>query len=102
MYVAFNVLRKLGTAVRAEGSADFLGDRDGLWAIAATDSKNYGALLVANPTDRAFRIPSAFGRWRIARQRAIDADRNLGDLAPDGTIGPDTMLLIEVSASKGN
>jgi len=100
VYVAFNVLRKLGTAVKAEGSADFLGDHDGLWAIAATNAKDYGALLVANPTDRAFRIPSAFGRWRIARQRAIDADHNLGDLAPDGTIGPDTVLLIEVSANK--
>ena len=99
VYVAFNVLRKLGTAVRAEGSADFLGDHDGLWAIAATNGKDYGALLVANPTDRAFRIPSAFGRWRITRQRAIDADRQLGDLAPDGTIGPDTVLLVEVAPS---
>ena len=86
-------------AVRAEGSADFLGDHDGLWAIAATNGKDYGALLVANPTDRAFRIPSAFGRWRITRQRAIDADRQLGDLAPDGTIGPDTVLLVEVAPS---
>ena len=97
VYMAFNVLRKLGTAAKVTGGADEPGAPNGLWACAATDGKGYGAVLVANPTDRAFRMPAAFGRWRIARQRAVDETHNLGDLAPDGTIGPDTVLLIEVA-----
>ena len=51
VYMAFNVLRKLGTAVKVTGGADEPGVSTGLWACAATD----------------------------------------------GTIGPDTVLLIEVA-----
>jgi hypothetical protein len=64
---------------------------------AALKMRSIKVELRHDQTDRAFRMPAAFGRWRIARQRAVDETHNLGDLAPDGTIGPDTVLLIEVA-----
>ena len=90
-FVAFNELRKLGTAVETVSS------NPGLWVTAAVDGKSRGAILVANISGTALPVDGCFGEWKIRRIRAIDPSRTYEDVPADGTIAADTTLLIEVS-----
>ncbi len=94
VYLAFNELRKLGTAVKVEGGSD------GLWACAAkgADGKS-GAVFAANTTASAMPLPKVLGAAKAVRSRAIDADHDFADVELSDTIGPKTALLIEYELS---
>ena len=90
-FVAFNELRKLGTAVRISTG------HEGLWATAATDGKDRGAILVANISGRALPLDGVFGDWKVVKTTAISPAVTYRPVTPDGTIADDTVLLVELT-----
>ena len=89
-FVAFNELRKLGTAVEVKSS------HPDLWVTAATNGKGKGAILLANISGRALPLDGVFGDWKVVRTTAVSPERTYETVVPDGTIGVDTTLLVEV------
>ncbi|MBQ9545503.1 MAG: hypothetical protein IJV00_10305 [Clostridia bacterium] len=85
VFIAFNELYQL------KNRLDVAGVPEGVWADAATDGKRT-LVLIANPTDETKQI--ALDK-KILSCRAIDGARKLEEAPFDGSIAPDTVLLIE-------
>lgn len=88
-FVAFNELRKLGSAVPCTDVPD------GLYATAATDDSGHAALLLANIAGEPFPLPADFSGRRPVRARVIDATRDWAEISPPAAIAPDSVLLLE-------
>ena len=91
VYLAFNELRKLGTAVRVEGTLP-----ENVWMCAATDAAGArGAVFIANLSEKTLPLPKSFGGKTVVRARFIDADHDFAD-APADVAPPDSVVLVEV------
>ena len=95
VYLAFNELRKLGTAVRTT-----VGTK-GLWACAARSAdRTRGAVFAANTTKEAIPLPAVLGASGLVRVRAVDAGHDFADIPHEKSIGPETVLLLEYFLAK--
>ena len=94
VFLAFNELRKLGSAVRVSGSADEVGGD--LWIAAAKSSDGMkGAVMVVNTGREPLPMPKISGGMKVVRARAVDSGSNFGDVPFGDEIGPQTVLLLD-------
>lgn len=92
VYCYFNELRKLGTAVRCT-----LGGEPRLAAIAATDGKGEGAVLLTNPTDKPHWLKYDLQGWRTGVARYVDELRTDALTVTTSYIPPFATMLIRTS-----
>ena len=91
VYLAFNELRRLGTAARVKGPLP-----DGVWMCAAMDAAGArGAVFVVNLSKEALALPPSFGGKKVVRARAVDAGHDFAAAPPD-VAPPDSVVLLDV------
>ena len=94
VFLAFNELRKHGSAVRVSGSADEVGGD--LWIAAAKSSDGMkGAVMVVNTGREPLPMPKISGGMKVVRARAVDSGSNFGDVPFGDEVGPQTVLLLD-------
>ena len=90
-FVAFNELRKLGTAVKCESTDERV------WATAAKGRDGAKAVMIANYSDET--IPLDLPKFSAPKCRAISESHWYEEVPVPAEIGPDTVLLVEYPAS---
>ena len=89
-FMAFNELRKLGTAVPAPKTPE------GVYAAAATDGKGRAAVMVANISGKDWTPDFDFGGWKVTRVRSIDDACAYGDVSAATPMPADSVRLVEL------
>ena len=89
-FMAFNELRKLGTAVSAPKTPE------GVYATAATDGKGRAAVMVANISGKEWTPDFDFGGWKVTRVRSIDDACAYGDVSAATPMPADSVRLVEL------
>ena len=89
-FMAFNELRKLGTAVPAPKTPE------GVYAAAATDGKGRAAVMVANISGKEWTPDFDFGGWKVTRVRSIDDACAYGDVSAATPMPADSVRLVEL------
>ena len=90
VFLAFNELRKLGTAVRAPATPE------GVSAAAATDGKGRAAVLVANISGQDWTPDFDFGAWRVTNVRTVDAATDWGAAEMSRPMANESVRLYEL------
>ena len=98
-FLAFNELRKLGTAVKVSGSADEVGGD--LWFTAAKSADGRkGAVMAVNVGKTPLPLPEIARGMKTVRSMAVDAAHDFEPVPLADNIGSQTILLIETEAEK--
>lgn len=90
-FLAFNELRKLGTAVKVPQMPD------GIYVAAATDRKERAAVLVSNISGKDWENALDFGEYDIDLALVIDEDNNLSFTAGKSVVRNYSIMLLYLS-----
>ena len=95
-FVAFNELRKLGTAVPVSGSADAAGGDLWLAAAKSADGRKGAVMAVNLGRNNPLPLPRMAGGMKAVGARAVDSAHDFEPVPLADEIGPHTILLIDV------
>ena len=86
----YDILSRAGTRVKVEDDP-----ANGLYAVAATDGKGRGWILVANIGEKPRALPELAAGWKATGCRTIDAKNVDVRIDAPRSIDPDQVLLVE-------